>query len=176
MASIQAKRGQDRLRVIQKKKVIVLIRSNPTRKRKFQKNCKEMQKIKKHHYGFISSENGMGQAEIDTKKKKVIIPIHSKLTQNREFQKSNKKIKNHPYGFIRSRNGTGQAESDTKKKKSYRSDPFQPDPELGFPKKQQRYEKKLRNIIVASFQAKTGRDRQRVIPKKKKLSFRSILT
>ena len=70
MASIQAKRGQDRLRVIQKKRVIVLIRSNPTRKRKFQKNCKEMQKIKKHHYGFISSENGMGQAEIDTKKKK----------------------------------------------------------------------------------------------------------
>ena len=29
---------------------------------------------------------------------------------------------------------------------------------------------------MASFQAKTGRDRQRVIPKKKKLSFRSIPT
>ena len=40
-------------------------------------------------------------------------------------------------------------------------------PELGFPKKQQRYEKKLRNIIVASFQAKTGWDRLRVIQKKK---------
>ena len=29
---------------------------------------------------------------------------------------------------------------------------------------------------MASFQAKTGRDRLRVIPKKKKLSFRSIPT
>ena len=29
-----------------------------------------MQKIKKHHFGFISSQNGTGQAERDTKKKK----------------------------------------------------------------------------------------------------------
>ena len=35
--------------------------------------------------------------------------------------------------------------------------------------------KKLKNIIMASFQAKTGRDRLRVI-KTKKLSFRSIPT
>ena len=50
-----------------------------------------MQKIKKQHYGFISSQNGTGQAESDTKKK-VIVWIHSKPTQNREFQKNNKKI------------------------------------------------------------------------------------
>ena len=133
-----------------------------------------MQKIKKQHYGFISSQNGTGQAESDTKKK-VIIWIHSKPTQNREFQKNNKKIqkiKKHHYGFIRSKNGTGQAESDTKKK-IYHSDPFQPDPEWGFPKKKS---KKLKIIIMASFQAKMGRDKQRVIQKKKKLSFRSIPT
>ena len=29
-----------------------------------------MQKIKKHHYGFVSSQNGTEQAESDTKKKK----------------------------------------------------------------------------------------------------------
>ena len=29
-----------------------------------------MLKIKKHHCGFISSQNGMGQSESDTKNKK----------------------------------------------------------------------------------------------------------
>ena len=32
-------------------------RSNPTRNRKFQKNSKKIQKIKKYHYVFISSQN-----------------------------------------------------------------------------------------------------------------------
>ena len=54
-----------------------------------------MQKIKKHHSGFISSQNGTGQAESDTKKrKKVIIPIHSNPIQNKEFPKNCKKCKN----------------------------------------------------------------------------------
>ena len=77
-----------------------------------------MQKIKKHHYGFISSQNETGQAESDTKKK-VIIPIRS--------------------------NPPGKGNSKTIAKKC----------------------KKLRNIIMISFHAKTGRDRLRVIPKKK---------
>ena len=70
MASLQAKPGQDRLRVIQKKKkVIVPIHSNPTRNREFHKNSKKkLKKLKKHHSGFISSQNGTGQAESDTKK------------------------------------------------------------------------------------------------------------
>ena len=110
MALFQAKTGRDRLRVIlKKKKVIVPIHSNPTRNREFQKNSKEMQNIKKHHYGFISSQNGTGQAKSDTKKK-VIVPIHSNPTRNREFQNDNKemqKINNHHYGFISSQNGTG---------------------------------------------------------------------
>ena len=50
-----------------------------------------MQKIKKHHSGFISSQNGMGHIENDTKKN-VIVPIHSNPTQNRGFQKNSKKI------------------------------------------------------------------------------------
>ena len=33
--------------------IAVLFRSNPTRNRKFQKNCKKIQKIKKCQYGFI---------------------------------------------------------------------------------------------------------------------------
>ena len=71
MASFQAKMEWDRLRVIQKK-LILRIHSNPTRNRKFQKNNKEMQEIKKQHYGFISSQNGTGQAEKDTRKKNLL--------------------------------------------------------------------------------------------------------
>ena len=51
-----------------------------------------MQKFKKHHYGFISSQNGMGQVENETKKN-VIVLIHFNPTWNWEFQKNNKKIK-----------------------------------------------------------------------------------
>ena len=68
-----------------------------------------MQEFKKHHYGFISSQNGTGRAESATKKKKVIVPIHSNSTRNREFQKDSKemqKIKKHRYGLILSQNGT----------------------------------------------------------------------
>ena len=70
MASFLAKTGRDRLRVIKKEEeVIVPIHSNPTRNWEFQKNSKEMQKIKKHHYGFISRQNGTGQVKCDIKKK-----------------------------------------------------------------------------------------------------------
>ena len=61
MASFQAKTGRDWPRVIKKKKKdIVPIHSNPTQNWEFLKNSKEMQKIKKHHYGFISRQNGTG--------------------------------------------------------------------------------------------------------------------
>ena len=38
-------------------------RSYPTRNRKFQKNSKKIQKIKKYHYGFILSQNRLEKAE-----------------------------------------------------------------------------------------------------------------
>ena len=41
----------------------VPFRSYPKRNRKFQKNSKKIQKIKKHHYGFISRENRLEKAE-----------------------------------------------------------------------------------------------------------------
>ena len=78
-----------------------------------------MQKIKKHRCGFISSQNGMGKDDSDTKKKKkIIVPIHSNPSGIGNSQKIAKKCKN------------------------------------------------LKNIIMASFQAKTVRDRLRMIQKK----------
>ena len=128
MASFQAKKGRDRLRMWEKK-ILVLIHSNPTRNRESQKNSKKIQKIKKHQYGFFSSQNGTREAE-NVRKKKILVLIHSKPTRNREFQKNSKKIKKikkHQHGFFSSQKGAGEARN-VRKKKS-RSDPFQPDPE-----------------------------------------------
>ena len=60
MASLQAKIGWKRPR--KKKKIIVQFRSNTTRNRKFQKNSKKIQKVKKHHYGLFSSQNRLENA------------------------------------------------------------------------------------------------------------------
>ena len=59
MASFQAKIGWKWPRMRENKKIIP-ISSDPTRNRKFQKNSK---KIKKHHYGFFSSQNKLEKAE-----------------------------------------------------------------------------------------------------------------
>ena len=42
-------------------KIIVTFRSNPTRNRKFQKNSKKIQKIKKYHNEIISSKKQVGK-------------------------------------------------------------------------------------------------------------------
>ena len=41
----------------ERSKTIVAFRPYPTRNRKFQKNSKKIEKMKKYHYGFISIQN-----------------------------------------------------------------------------------------------------------------------
>ena len=61
MASFQAKIGLKRPRKRENNNYrSVPFRSYPTRKRKFQKNSK---KIQKYHYGIISSQNRLENAE-----------------------------------------------------------------------------------------------------------------
>ena len=48
-------------------KIVGLFRSNTTGNRKFQKNCKKVQKIKKYIYGFHSSQNRFEKAEKERK-------------------------------------------------------------------------------------------------------------
>ena len=67
MASFQAKTWRGRLRMWEKK-ILVLIHSNPTRNREFQKNSKKIQKLKNHHYDFFPSQNGMKKAKDERKK------------------------------------------------------------------------------------------------------------
>ena len=50
--------------------------SFPTRNRKFQKNSKKIQKIRKNHHSFFSSQKRMGKAE---KEKKVGIENSKKI-------------------------------------------------------------------------------------------------
>ena len=40
---------------------------NPTRNRKFQKNNEKIEKTKQYHYGFISSQNWLENAEKERK-------------------------------------------------------------------------------------------------------------
>ena len=55
MASFQSKIGWKRLWKREKTKIILSFHSYSTRDRKFQKYSKKIQKIKRYHYGFISS-------------------------------------------------------------------------------------------------------------------------
>ena len=64
MYSFQAKIGLKKMRRGENKNChSVPFRSYPTRNRKFQKNSKKIQKIKKYHYGFMSSQNRLENAE-----------------------------------------------------------------------------------------------------------------
>ena len=103
MASFHAKIGWKMPRK-RKNKIIGPFRSYPTRNWKFQKNSYKIEKIKVYHYGFISSQNRLENAEKEIKTK-ILGPFRFYTTRNRKFQKnSNKieKIKIYHYGFISS--------------------------------------------------------------------------
>ena len=68
MASFQTNRGRKTQRMRENKNCcFVLFRSYPTHNRKFQKNRKKIQKIKKHHYGFLSVQNTLEKAKKERK-------------------------------------------------------------------------------------------------------------
>ena len=70
MDSYQVKIGWKRMRKNENKTYrSVPFRSYPTRNRKFQKNSKKIQKIKKYHYGFISIQNRLEKNEKERKRK-----------------------------------------------------------------------------------------------------------
>ena len=115
MASFQAKTGWDR----PKKKENKSYRSdqflpNPLQ-RIPKKIAKKIQKIKKYHYGFFSSQNRWECLERE--KIKIIVPISSYPTRYREFQKNSQKIlkiKKHHYGFFWGQNRLKKPEKERK--------------------------------------------------------------
>ena len=132
------------------------------RNRKLKKIAKKLKHI------FIASfEVKMGWEQPRKREKKTIVSINSYLIRDRKFKTNSKKIqkiKKHRYGFFSSQNGQGEAEKE--RKKNYRSDQFLPDQEQKINKKIAKKFKKLKNIIVASFQAKMGGERPRKRKKK----------
>ena len=66
MASFQVKTGWKILRK-RENKIILPFHSYLRRDRKFQKSGKKIQKIKKHHCGFISSQNRQENAAKERK-------------------------------------------------------------------------------------------------------------
>ena len=59
----QVGKGRER----EKKKIVVPLRSYPTRNLKFQKNSKKIKNVKKYHYGPISSKNRLENDEKERK-------------------------------------------------------------------------------------------------------------
>ena len=86
--SSQKQDGKGRER--EKIKIIVSFRTNLMRNRKFQKNSKKIQKIKKYQYGVISSQNWLEKARRE--KIKIIVSFRSALKLQIKFKKNNKKI------------------------------------------------------------------------------------
>ena len=60
------------------------------RNRKFQKNSKKINKIKKYHYGIISSQNRLVKDQRE--KIKIIVSFRSDPTRKRKFKKIAKKF------------------------------------------------------------------------------------
>ena len=92
MASFQAKTGWKRKREREKIKIIVPLRSYPTRNRKFQRNSKKIKKVKKYRYGFISSKKQDGKGG-ERDKIKIIVTFNSYPMCNFKFPKNSNKIK-----------------------------------------------------------------------------------
>ena len=145
----------------EKIEITVSFCSYPTRNRKFQKNSKKIQKIKKQHYGFISSQNTFKKAEKERKKKLTVsfCPTRHVIENSRKIAKKFRKLKKYHYDFISSKNRLEKAEKWRKLKLSFR---FVPTRSLieNFKKIAKKF-KKLKNTIKSSFQAKVGWKRPR---------------
>ena len=103
-------------------KIMVSFCSYPTRNRKFQKNSKKIQKIKKILLWLHFNPKQVGEVR-KREKIKFIVPFRSYLTRNRKFQKNRKKIQNfkkYHYEFISIQNRQEKSEKKTKSKLSFR--------------------------------------------------------
>ena len=107
MASFKAEIGWKRPRKRENKNYrSVPLCSYPTRNRKFQKNSKKIQKIKKKPLWFHFNRKNIAKGR-EIEKIKIIVRFCSNLTRNRKYQKNTKtiqKIRKYHYGFISSQN------------------------------------------------------------------------
>ena len=78
-----------------REKKIVPMGFYPTLNRKFQKNSKKIQNIRKHNHSFFPSQNRLGKAEIERKKKSFrCVPTRLVIKNSKEITIKFKKSKN----------------------------------------------------------------------------------
>ena len=109
MASFQSKTGRDGQRMREKKKSFLSVPSK-SGIRISKKHSKEIQKIKKHHYGFSPSQNETRDAENERKRKFSFrtIPTGPVIGNSKKIAKKFKKLKPLLWFLIKPRqDGTG---------------------------------------------------------------------
>ena len=122
------------------------------------KKAKKLTKLK--NINTASFQDKTGRDKQRTGEKKNLVPIYPYPTRNREFQK--KQQKNSKTSLWLQMKPKRVVTGREREKKNSRSDQFQPDPEWRIPKKKiAKKLKKLKNNIIASFQAKMGREKPR---------------
>ena len=142
--------------------------SYPTRNKKFKRNSKKIQKIRKHHHSFFSSQNNLGKAE---KGRKLKLSFRSVPTRRviENSKKISKKLKKIPLWLHFKPKQVGKGR---KREKIIITVPFHSYPARNrkFQKKQKKF-KKLKNCILASFQARIG---QKSMRKRENKNCRSV--
>ena len=124
----------------EKKKILVLIHSNPTRNRDFRKIAKKIQKTKKYHCGSFSSETGRDRVRMREKKNgSYQFLANPEYRIPKKIAKKFIKLKTSIWLLLKpKRDGTGWEWE--KKKKSFQS--IQTRPEIGNSKKNSKKIKK----------------------------------
>ena len=95
------------------------------RNRKFQKNNKKIQKIKKYHYEFISSQNRLEKDEKERNKNYRSVPTRCVIENSKQIAKKFKKLKNTIVASFQAKIGRKRLRK--RENKNYRSVPFIPD-------------------------------------------------
>ena len=139
MDSFQAKTARHRRRMIYKKKSYRSDPFQPYPKWGIRKKIrKKFKKLKKHHYGFFSSQNSQDRLRMREKKIYCSNPFQPNLEQGipTKQHKKHKKFKNIIMASFQAKARRDRLR--VMEKKCYHSDIFQPDPEQGIPEKQQK--------------------------------------
>ena len=84
------------------------------RNRKFQKNNKKIQKIKKYHFEFISSQNSLEKDEKERNKNYRSVPTRCVIENSKQIAKKFKKLKKYHCGSISSQNRQEKAAKERK--------------------------------------------------------------
>ena len=142
--------------------------SYPSRNWKFPKK-KKIQKIKKNHYGFFSTQNKLGKADKEKERKKSFrwAPTRPVIENSKKIAKKFKNLKNTIMVSLQAKiSWEWSRKRENKIKKIFPTSSY-PTRNRKFQKKSKKNSKKLKNTIMAYLQAKISWERPRKRENKK---------